>query len=370
MDATPHLSIIPLPYQPAFEVAEEGEEETTQALLDSLRKISDTTFQDSAHGLRSVHAKSHGLLLGTLRVLDGLPAELAQGVFAAPRSYPVVMRLSTTPGDLLDDHVSTPRGLAVKIVGVDGARLEGSGGDITQDFIGVNGPVFPSPTAKKFLAGLKLLASTTDKAPGLKKALSAVLRGAEKALEAVGAESATLKGLGGHPATHILGETFYTQVPILFGPYMAKLQIVPVAPSLTALTDQPVDLHGRPDGVRAAVVAYFADNSAEWEVRVQLCTDLASMPIEDASVQWPEEDSPFVAVARITAPPQAAWTEALSKAIDDGMAFNPWHGIAAHRPLGSIMRVRKAAYQMSARLRAERNGAAMLEPRRLDGIEG
>jgi hypothetical protein len=45
------------------------------------------------------------------------------------------------------------------------------------------------------------------------------------------------------------------------------------------------------------------------------------------------------------------------------MQFNPWHALAAHRPLGSIMRVRKAVYAMSKRFRAERNGIEIVEPR-------
>jgi hypothetical protein len=50
------------------------------------------------------------------------------------------------------------------------------------------------------------------------------------------------------------------------------------------------------------------------------------------------------------------------KAIDDGMAFSPWHGISAHQPLGSVMRARKAAYKMSADFRGQRNGCPMHEP--------
>jgi hypothetical protein len=369
MDTTAYPALNPLPYQPAFEVPEAGEEETKAGLLKTLHHISDITYQDSGHAIRSVHAKSHGLLRGELRVLDGLPPVLAQGIFAtAGATFPVVMRLSTVPGDILDDSVSTPRGLAVKVIGVDGDRLPGSEGDVTQDFIGVNGPVFSSPGPKKFLGNLKLLASTTDKAPGLKKVLSAVLRGTEKALEAVGGESATLKALGGHPETHILGETFYSQAPILFGPYMAKVAIAPVSPELTALTDAPLNVNGKPNGLREAVLNFFGRHSATWEIRIQLCSDLDTMPIEDASVQWPEDISPYMAVARITVEPQTAWSEARAKAVDDGMSFSPWHGVAAHRPIGSIMRIRQAAYQMSARFRAERNGAPMLEPRDLDNF--
>lgn len=365
MDAKPP-PVSPLIYQAAYEVAEEGEAETQAGLLKTLYCISETTYKDSGHAMRSVHAKSHGLLRGELRVSDGLPPMLAQGIFAKPGTWPVVMRLSTVPGDMLDDSVSTPRGMAVKVVGVEGARLDGSEDAVTQDFVLVDGPAFLTPGAKKFLGSLKLLASTTDKAPALKKALSAALRGAERVLEAIGGESPAIKAMGGHPETHILGETFYSQAPILFGPYMAKISIAPASAELKALIGLHLNVNGKPNGLRDAVVAFFARNGAEWELRVQLCTDLEKMPIEDASVVWPERLSPYVAVARIAVAPQTAWNQARSRAVDDGMSFSPWHGVTAHRPIGSIMRVRKAAYEMSARFRADRNGVRMIEPKNLD----
>ena len=352
----------PLPYDPSYEIEEEGEAATIAGLQEAMRGIAATVHQDSGHAQRGVHAKSHGLLRGELRVLDHLPPDYAQGLFAAPGAWPVVMRLSTTPGDLLGDQVSTPRGLAIKVVGVPGERLPGDT-DATQDFVLVNGPVFLTPTAKKFLGNVKLLAATTDKAPALKEALSAALRGAEKALEAVGGESGMLKGLGGEPENHLLGETYFSQAPILYGRHMAKLSLAPVSPALLALHGRPVDLEHKPNGLRGAVVDFFSAHAAEWELRVQLCTDLQAMPIEDASVEW---TSPWVAVARITAPPQAGWTHGLSLLVDDGMRFSPWHCLAAHRPIGSIMRVRRAVYEASARFRAERNGAALAEPRDLD----
>jgi hypothetical protein len=291
-------------------------------------------------------------------------------MFAEPGTFPVAMRLSTVPGDLLDDRVSTPRGLAIKVVGVGGERLEGSEGDITQDFVLVTGAAFGTKTAKQFLSQLKLLARTTDKAPGVKNALSAALRGAEKALEAVGGSSGSIKALGGYPATQILGETFFSQAPILYGPYMAKISVAPVSRALLALAHAPIKLSGAPDALRDSVVAFFAAQSAEWEMRVQLCTDIAKMPIEDSSIEWPEVMSPYVAVARLRAPSQTGWSLGRSKAIDDEMAFDPWHGIAAHRPIGSIMRVRKMAYAMSAHFRADHNHEAIVEPRNLETVPG
>jgi hypothetical protein len=278
------------------------------------------------------------------------------------------MRLSTSPGDVLDDKISTPRGMAIKIIGVEGARVEGSEGDVTQDFIMVNGPVFMAPTGKKFLGNLKLLAGTTDKVPTLKLALSATLRGVEKVIEAVGGESSTLKSLGGHPETNPLGETYFSQAPVLFGDYMAKISLAPVSPELTALTDAPVDLSGTHDGLRRAMQEHFASQGGEWELRVQLCTDLETMPIEDPSVEWKQDASPYVAVARLAVAPQEGWSEELSKKIDDGIQFSPWHAVAAHRPLGSIMRIRKAAYKMSQKFRTERNGVPMVEPKDISGF--
>lgn len=361
----------PLPYEARYEYEEEGEQETRAQLLQTLHGISATTYADSGHATRSVHAKSHGLLRARLQVLDGLAPELAQGLFAVPAGYDAVMRISTIPGDMLDDKVSVPRGMAVKVIGVPGTQLssldaeDGAPPAATQDFVLVNGPAFLAPSAKKFLGSLKLLAGTTDKAPRLKQALSTVLQGAEKALEAVGGESGTLKSLGGHPETHVLGETYYSQAPILYGAYMAKVALVPVSPELAALRGAHVDLDGKPNGLRDAVVAFFSRHAATWEVRIQLCRDIATMPLEDSSVAWPEEDSPYLPVARLTALPQAGWSEALSRAVDDGMAFSPWHGVLEHRPLGSIMRVRKAAYAMSARFRFERTGNIAREPRDL-----
>ena len=357
----------PLPYKSSYEISEEEEDETQIGLLKTLRHISDITYKDSGHATRSVHAKSHGLLHGEMSVVDNLAPALAQGIFATPGTWPVVIRLSTIPGDVLDDAVSTPRGMAIKLIGVKGERLAGSEDDVTQDFLLVNGsPTFAAPRAKEFLSSLKLLASTTDKAPGLKKVLSSVLQSTEKVLEAVGGKSGTIIALGGHPETHILGETFFSQVPILFGDYMAKFSVVPASSGLLALTGAVVDLNDKPNGLREAVVDFFAHNNAVWELRVQLCTDIEKMPIEDASVAWPEELSPYLTVARISVPSQVAWSEGRSKAIDDGMSFSPWHGVVAHRPLGSIMRLRKAAYEMSAKFRAEHNRQAVTEPKNMD----
>lgn len=359
---------VPVRYEPTFEKPEPDEAETTRELVETMRKIQEKVLEDGGHALRAVHAKSHGLIRAELELAGALPAHLAQGIAARPGRYPVVMRVSTNPGDVLDDNVSVSRGLALKIVGVEGERLHGSEGHNTQDFVMVNGPAFLKSDAKSFLKSLKLLAATTDKAPGLKKVLSSVLQGVEKMVEAAGGKSPTIISMGGHPETHPLGETWFSQVPMLWGEYMAKVSLAPVSPELTALTDQPVDLKDKPDGLREAIGAHFAGQGGTWELRVQLCTNLEEMPIEDAKVVWPEERSPYVTVGRIVAGPQSSWSQARAGVVDERMSFSPWHGIAAHRPIGSVMRVRKAAYEAARAFRESRNGQPVEEPRALEAL--
>ena len=356
----------PIRFSRSMEQSGDDEAETTQGLVATLRYITEKTLADGGHAIRGVHAKSHAILQGCLEVNEDLPDELAQGMFAKPGRYPVVMRLSTIPGDILPDSVSVPRAMAVKIIGVEGERLEGSESDVTQDFLLINGPAFGAATPKKFLSVLRLLAGTTDRFEWLKKVLSGFMRQVQWILVAVtGKPSATVATLGGQPETHILGETFYSQAALRFGDFVAKIAVAPISPELTALILAPLNVNGVPNGLREAVVRFFKKNSGVWEVRAQLCTDLELMPIEDAAVVWPEEISPYQPIARITVKPQVAWSEARSSAVDDGMSFSPWHGLAVHRPLGGIMRVRKTVYEMAKKLRAEKNGRLIEEPREM-----
>ncbi len=359
---------VPVAFTPSIEHEEENEHAVDAEIVETLRKISETTFANGGAPLRSVHAKSHGLLHGILTVNEDLPPILTQGLFAKPGAYPVVMRLSTAPGDLLDDSISTPRGLAIKVIGVEGPRVEGSGTDVTQDFVLVNGPAFNAPNAAGFLTTLKLLEPTTDAIEPVKKIVSALARGAEAVVEAVGSPNAALTSLGGHPETNILGESFYSQTPILYGKYIAKIGVFPTSPELTERTGQPLSNNGEPNALRNLVVDFFLQNSASWDVRVQLCTNLETMPVEDASVAWPEDESPYLTVATITAGKQDPWTIEKIAAIDEGLAFSPWHALAAHRPLGAVNRARKSAYDMSAKFRAAHGQAHIKEPHSLDDL--
>ncbi len=355
----------PVAFTPNVEVGADDEAETIQGLNEQLRLIQETTAKDYGTAVRGVHAKGHAIVKGKLEVLPGIAPSLAQGLFAAPGTYDALLRFSTLPGDILDDSVSVPRGLAVKLFGVPGDRLSGSEADTTQDFILVNGPAFAAPTPKAFLANLKMLAKTTDTGEGLKKGLSAALQTVDAALETVGIQSPTIQTLGGAPNTHPLGETYYTQVPLRHGSYIAKISVAPLSPNLTELTGSKIDASDRPDALREDIGEVLIEQDSVWELRVQLCTDLEKMPVEDASVVWDEKESPYVAVARLTVPAQLGWQLGLSEHQEQAVSFSPWHGLAAHQPIGGVNRARKPTYEMSMQFRGQHNGCPIHEFRSL-----
>ena len=342
------------PFMHDLTVAHPDEERLGREIDETMAQIRETTFENSGHATRSVHAKGHGILQAELEIFEGLPP-LAQGIFSRPGNHQVIMRFSTTPGDLLSDNVSTPRAVAFKVLDVEGERLPDSEASRSQDFIMVNDPTFNAPDAATFVKAFKPLAATTDRMEGFKKIFSTALRGVEMAVEAVGGESAKLKAFGGEPRRHILGETFFNQLPLRYGDNIAKLSLAPISEELKALTDKQLEDGDDPDALRSAVRSFFEQHSGEWEVRVQLCTNLTDMPIEKADAEWDEKQSPYLPVAILRAARQDSWPDQRATDIEDGLGFSPWNGVVEHWPLGSLNRIRKVVYEHSQQFRSERN---------------
>ncbi len=344
-----------LPYSDDVEEILPDEDEVNAKLAESFRYIVNKTHEDTGHAERSVHAKSFALLRAEVVVHPDLPPELAQGVFATAKTYAAVIRISSIAGDVLPDTVSLPRGFSFKLFDVDGERLPGSEDARTQDFIFASSPVFAAPTAEKFAGPLKFLAATTDRVEWAKVALSAFLRPTERALEHIGHGVPALKGFGGYPMVNPLGDRYWLQAPIRFGDHIAKLDVVPASENFTALTGKEFDLDGRHDGIRDEVHTLLASEGGSWTLRAQLWRDRDTQPIEDASVEWTEDVSPFIPIATIRVAPQDSWSPDRALVMDDAMAFRPWQGITAHRPLGNIMRARRVTYPISADLRSTLN---------------
>lgn len=351
----------PIPFHPQLEQFRDDEQEVVAELNDSLDAILETTHEDYGHAVRAVHAKSHGILEGSFEVGANLPPEFAQGLFAHAGRHPAIVRLSTNAGDILDDAVSLPRGLALKVLDVHGRRLQGASGQ-SQDFVMVNGPVFLVANTKKFAGSLKLLSKTTDRAERSKIALSKVLQAVNRALGAVGLESPRLGGLGGAPPVHPLGETYFSVTPFRYGDFIAKFRLRPLSPALVALTGAKIDTRDHPDGIRETVRRDAAVIDGEWAFEVQLCRDLEKQPVEDPTVEWKQEDSPFVQVATLRLPRQDSWEPARVQRVNEGCRFSPWTGLAAHQPLGNINRARRETYEHSAEFRAGANRCPIHEP--------
>lgn len=81
----------------------------------------------------------------------------------------------------------------------------------------VNGPVFQSKTAEKFLGSFKMLAKMTDQMEGTKTMVSTILQSANSALETVEIASTSIQSLGGAPNVDPLGETYFSVTPFRYG---------------------------------------------------------------------------------------------------------------------------------------------------------
>jgi hypothetical protein len=366
-DVTAQSSLRYLPYDDDVETIPPDEDYTVQEITASLARVSQTLARRYEHAVRPSHGKSYGLLKGTLTVLPDLPEPLAQGLFAVPCTYPLVARLSTEPGELLADTIHTPRGIALKVIGAPSPMLSGHEGEITQDILLSSGRRFAVADLKGFLRVQRFLEGISGLPEGVKQAGTALGYAANKALHLVGADSVVLDFFG-HPHTHPLGESYFSQAPLRYGCYVAKLGLFPVSEDLQRLVGTTLDPSTGYSVLKDAVVAHFAERGAKYELRVQLRTSAETMPIEDASVEWPEDESPFVPVAEVAFLLQDAYSSARQVFADDKLSFTPAYSLAAHRPLGSLMRGRLKAYGAIAALRAELNATYRVEPRSLDEI--
>lgn len=356
-------------YRDDLETVPADEPATIEALRALMTKAQHLGREKHGESVRSSHAKAHAFVRGSLIVADGLPPELAQGLFAMPRTYEVLARMSQVPGEVNDDRaVSSPRGFAVKVFGVEGPMLPGHEGAATQDFVFDTSKVFPNANAKTFLAGFTPPNLIAPRLPDVvKSAVTHASEAVNDALHAVGSDSPTLD-VYGHPAYHPLGEAYYSQMPLRYGDYVAKLAFIPANPALAALYREVVDRNDA-NVLRNVARAFFARHPAVYDVRVQLMVDEATTPIEDATVEWPEDASPYRTVAQLVLPPQESWDRALQDFVDHELSFAPAHAMAAHRPLGSIGRARLGVYPYMAEKRRRENGRVGREPASLAEVK-
>ena len=160
--------------------------------------------------------------------------------------------------------------------------------------------------------------------------------------------------LPAHPASN----TYFSMAPIRFGKYVSKYRAKPVGDR----HDSYLDLDKRL-GVQADAMRLALEETQEvlFEFQVQLRTSERMMPIEDASVEWPESESPYRTVAHLLLPRQEIKLLRQQDAYQN-LSFSVWHALAAHRPLGGINRVRRLVYVLSCDWRRQQAGAKLADP--------
>jgi hypothetical protein len=349
----------PVRYRDDLEQPKAGEAEEIDKIIAALHNNSERAYKKFKHGLRDAHAKSHAILRGELTVNPDLPEVLAQGMFAEARSYPVIARISTTSGVLRSDKMRGVRGLGIKAIGVHGERAMADEPNVTQDFVLVTHEEFLFADAHAYLKVGMPTATALAKLPdGVLGAASELLSMVQK----VGLRLPPNLAVFVAPNRPILGETFYSSAPIRYGDYVARFKYEPTSPEVKALADQTLPRNPEQDAHRDLIMAFFENNSAEYTFSVQLCTDPKTMPIEDATKKWDHKASPYLPVAKIVFPRQNPYSAVRRAYGDDVLSFNSWRGLEAHRPLGSINRLKRTVYEASSNFRHLKNNVERLEP--------
>lgn len=296
--------------------------------------------------LRDAHPKAHGCVLAEFAVEPDLPAALRVGVFDTPRRYRAWLRFSNASGKLQPDGVRDLRGVAIKLAGVAGEPLlRDLQGEATQDFLLISHPVLPVGTVAEFR---QLAQAVVNGRP-----LWFFLNPFDSHLRA-------LKELLAASQVHAnpLDIRYWSATPYQFGEQAAKYSLRPLADTLTA--DNAVDRR-HDDFLRLAMARRLSQQPARFEFLLQLQTDPAAMPIEDASIHWDESAAPMRRLALLTIPPQNV-DDPAQQAACEAMNFNPWHSLPQHRPLGGINRARNAVYRALAGFRQQTNQARGLLP--------
>ena len=348
------------------------------------RRFIATSKKEAGPGRRDTHVKTHQCVKAKIEVLnfdesstidiwkrqtslDLSSVKLKVGFFEVPRSYEAIIRFANGNAKILPDSVDDLRAMSIKVLNVPGKRLQSIYGSArqTQDFLFNNSPIFTSNRMADFFdfsaardaQNLDAQRAMAAKWPKEMGALAQMLKRRPESLllEKYWSSAAFSQGEGkiidpSHSASDEFGS-----VPRKY-PAVVKHGIFPIEcatgiriePKLSAGSPlDPDPLYYRKD----IETKLSLQNGQEFcfEFAVQLQTDPKTMSIEDAQSLWNESKSPFVPLARITIPKQDL-TEARIAACEQ-LHFSPWLGLAAHRPLGELNRIRRLAYPMGLRSR-------------------
>ncbi len=288
---------------------------------------------------RGLHAKSIAGARAVVTVKDDLPEPARQGLFAQPGRYDAYVRFSNGSGRRQADAVPDVRGVAIKVVGVDGQKIIPALSDArTQDFLLIQSAALPFRSPEEFVAfivaasgGQALLLPRLIGALGLVRPFT-LLR---DVLASVGSAA--------HSAAF---QRYHSAAPVAFGPYAAKLDLLPAQTGVAAKPRLP-------DHYATDLVERLGAGPLRYTLRAQFFVDETSTPIESSTQVWSEAASPFVPIAELELPQQSLTSDegrARAERIET-LSFDPWHAKIEHRPLGAVMRARNHAYRLSTAAR-------------------
>lgn len=372
-------------YSPDVEQEEPDFEQTLQQVLDDMKQHMRGSLKTEGIGLvvRNAHAKGYGLARGEFEILSGLPNEYAQGIYAKPGRHEAMVRFSNGTNHVGADRFIGPiTGIGLKIFGIEGQTLlEDEPDSHTFDYALINHPVFFANTVAHYVfiqtlfadLGLAPPANLTpeERQAGLHRVLYNFVTGKgtlppeQWAWEELGA----FLRLAQTKPVNLLLSTYWTMGAVRHGDYVAKVRVAPVQSFADRVEQRALDLTSAEQVFRPALVAELRERPYEFDVQVQLSTDLARMPVEKTTVVWSESLSPFLTVAKLRLPQQDIGGEDNFERMDK-TSMSPWRVTEPHRPLGSIMRSRKEVYRQSSILRHQTNNQERKEPKNLAEVFG
>lgn len=321
--------------------------------------------------LRGVHAKAHGCVAGVFRIRPDIPQPFQQGVFAGPeKSFAAMIRFSNAATLVRPDSEQVngsvahgSRGMAIKLLGIEGQSLGHVHGALTQDFLMINQPVFAFANVEDYEVLSRVLVENNDnpapffKQRGPQPGDAAPTPSQLRALATAGIiQRIRSSGAQGAPApfqtppASPVDNSYFSAAPFMLGnDFVMRFRVRPQNPS----TAQP-DINDK-DYLRKALATRLQDKLLgpvvfHFEAQIRAAADIdPDRDIENASVDWPES-IPFTPLATLTIPLQTFDTPEQNAACES-LVFTPWHGLTAHRPLGGINRLRRSVYEASAMFR-------------------
>jgi hypothetical protein len=319
------------------------EDRLTREIIDELAGFTRDTWLPGA-AQRFGNTKTYGVVRGEFIVPPGLPDHLRRGILAEPATYRAWVRFSSpgpyAPHDIDDIGQCS---VGIKLMGVPGEKLLDDE-RLTQDLILVSPASFVTPNVRE---NRKLQRHIRARHPAIY-----FLNPFDSHYLAF-----VLQALYTRVQSNPLECRYYSNVPFLLGDDQAvQYSLRPRSGFRTKIPAEP-----SPNYLREAMVATLGRGDWLFDFMVQRQTDSFRMPIEDATVKWPERLSPYVTVATLRLPAQRFDSDA-QLAFAGNLAYNPWHSLPEHRPLGNQNRARRSMYWELSRLRQSMNLTPHIEP--------